>query len=206
MLLSFKTELKPNNRQVTLNKWFITIKHEIDKPTVADTRPTVGVDVGIKSLAVTSDGKIFENPKAYLRTRLRLKRLQRGVSRKVKGSKNRAKAVSKLVKLHARVANIRKNAIHKLTHHLAKNHGIVKIEDLSIKAFLKNYKLAGAIADCGMYEFRRQLEYKTEKFSSHLETVLKQEANSKPLTVNPVQDLHKFYRVVSKLTGYFYEY
>jgi len=74
---------------------------------------------------------------------------KRGVSKKVKGSKNRAKAVSKLGKLHAIVANIRKNAIHKLTHHLAKNHGIVKIEELSIKAFLKNHKLAGA-ADCGM--------------------------------------------------------
>lgn len=74
---------------------------------------------------------------------------KRGVSKKVKGSKNRAKAVSKLGKLHAIVANIRKNAIHKLTHQFAKNHGLVKIEDLSIKAFLKNHQLAGA-ADCGM--------------------------------------------------------
>jgi putative transposase len=69
------------------------------------------------------------------------------------------------------VSNIRKDAIHKLTTYLAKNHSEVKIEDLNVKAFLKNHKLAGAIADCGMYEFKRQLEYKTQKFNSELTLV-----------------------------------
>lgn len=150
------------------DRWFIAIKYEIELTTVASERPTVGVDIGIKELAVCSNGKVFNNPKAYRRMSKRLKRSQRRVSKKVKGSKNRVKAVRKLAKLHAKVSNIRKDSIHKLTHYLAKNHSEIRIEDLHIKAFLKNYKLAGAIADCGMYEFRRQLEYKTEKFSSKL--------------------------------------
>lgn len=152
----------------TGDSWFIAIKYEIEKPVVATNRPTIGVDIGIKELAVTSDGKVFSNPKAYRRMSKKMKRLQRSVSRKVKGSKNRWSAIRLLARHHAAVANIRKDAIHKLTNHLAKNHSVVKIEDLSVKAFLKNHKLAGAIADCGMYEFKRQLEYKTEKFSSQL--------------------------------------
>ena len=160
----------------TADSWFIAIKCEIEKPLVEVDRPKIGVDIGIKELAVTSDGRVFSNPKAYRRMSKRLKRLQRAVSRKQKVmggepaqcSSNRAKAVIALARIHARVANIRKDAIHKLTTHLAKNHSVVKIEDLHIKAFLKNHKLAGAIADCGMYEFKRQLEYKTQKFDSQL--------------------------------------
>jgi len=153
------------------DRWFISIKYEIEKPSVGDNRPIVGVDIGIKELAVTSTGKVFKNPQAYKRMKKRMKRLQRNVSRKVKGSKNRAKAVKKLSKIHAKISNIRKDTIHKLTGYLAKNHSEIKIEDLSVKSFLKNHKLAGAIADCGMYEFKRQLEYKTEKFSSKLTLV-----------------------------------
>ncbi len=153
------------------NKWFIAIKYDVQLPKMPIDRPSVGVDVGIKELAVCSNGKVFENPKAYGRMLKRLKQSQRAVSRKIKGSANRTKAVRKLAKLHARVSNIRKDGIHKLTNYLAKNHSEIKIEDLSIKAFLKNHKLAGAIADCGMYEFKRQLEYKTQKFSSKLISV-----------------------------------
>ncbi|MFB8793146.1 MAG: RNA-guided endonuclease TnpB family protein [Microcoleus sp.] len=152
----------------TAEQWFIAIKYEIEQPPTPLNRPSVGVDIGIKELAITSDGKVFANPKADRKMSKKMKRLQRSVSRKAKGSKNRTKAVRKLAKLHSRISFIRKDAIHKLTNYLAKNHSVIKIEDLNVKAFLKNHKLAGAIADCGMYEFQRQLEYKTENFSSQL--------------------------------------
>lgn len=150
------------------NKWFIAIKYDVQLPKVPLNRPSTGVDIGIKELAVCAHGEVFSNPKAYRRMSKKLKHLQRAVSRKIKASNNRVKVVRSLAKLHAKVSNIRKDAIHKLTHYLAKNHSVIKIEDLSIKAFLKNHKLAGAIADCGMFEFRRQLEYKCQKFSSQL--------------------------------------
>jgi putative transposase len=122
------------------DRWFVAIKYEVELPAVTAERPTVGVDIGIKELAVCSDGKVFSNPKAYRRMSKRLKRSQRRVSKRVKGSKNRTKAVRKLAKIHAKVSNIRSYAIHKLTHHLAKNHSEVRIEDLHVKAFLKNHK------------------------------------------------------------------
>ena len=154
------------------DRWFIAFKYEIEQPTTPPHLPTVGVDIGIKELVVCSNGQAFANPKAYRRMSRKMKRLQRRVSKRVKGSNNRKKAVSKLLaKLHLKVSNIRKDAIHKLTTYLAKNHSEVKIEDLHVKAFLKNHKLAGAIADCGMHEFKRQLEYKTQKFSSKLTLV-----------------------------------
>lgn len=130
----------------TADKWFVAFKYEVENPSVEADRPTIGVDVGIKELAVCSNGKVFKNPKAYRKLSKRMKCLQRSVSKKVKGSNNRKKAVSKLAVSHARIANIRKDAIHKLTTYLAKNHSIIKIENLHVKAFLKNHKLAGAIA------------------------------------------------------------
>jgi putative transposase len=87
---------------------------------------------------------------------------------KQRGSENWKKAQSKIAQLHQRIANIRKDTIHKLTTYLAKNHGTVVIEDLNVSGMMANRKLAKAIQDMGFYEFRRQLDYKTKLYGSEL--------------------------------------
>ncbi|MBC6471564.1 MAG: transposase [Hormoscilla sp. GM102CHS1] len=105
--------------------------------------------MGIKTLANLSNGKSFPAVKAYRKAKRKIARLQRAVSRKVKGSNNRKKAIRKLQKAHYRVACIRNDATHKLTTYLAKNHSEVVIEYLNVSGMMKNHRLAQAIADCG---------------------------------------------------------
>jgi putative transposase len=118
------------------------------------------VDLGIKTLATLSTGETFEGPKALRTLLMRLRRLSRALSRKVKGSRNRAKAKLKLAKLHARIANIRRDSLHQLSTSITRRFHTIGIEDLNVKGMLGNRHLARAIADMGFYELRRQLEYK----------------------------------------------
>jgi putative transposase len=143
------------------HKWFASFSIEIDHTVpVRENQAAVGVDLGIKSLAVLSDGTVFENPKALRSNLKKLKRLSQALSRKRKGSANRRKARAKLVRLHYRIGCIRKDALHKATTFLARNFTRIGIEDLMIRGMVKNRKLSRAISDVGMHEFRRQLEYK----------------------------------------------
>jgi len=160
----------PKNVVISLRAghWYISFKYEAPAPQVEKTGEVVGVDLGIHHLATCSDGKVFENPKPYRKAKRRLVRLQRRVSRKQKGSANRKKAVVQLARAHKRVADIRQDSLHKLTTYLAKKYRVVAIEDLQVKNLLKNHKLAGALSDCGFYEFRRQLEYKTRLYGCQL--------------------------------------
>ena len=150
------------------NKWFISFRYELENRVTTKKAERVGVDVGINALATCSDGTVFPNPKAYRKAKRRLARLQRRVSKKVKGSNNRKKAITKLGIAHKRVSDIRKDNLHKITTILAKNHSQVAIEDLNVSGMLKNHKLASAIADCGFFEFKRQLTYKCDWYGSEL--------------------------------------
>ncbi|MEG3845176.1 RNA-guided endonuclease TnpB family protein, partial [Microcoleus sp. herbarium14] len=162
----------------TADHWYISfrvafepVKTEKQSDIVAAS--TVGVDLGIKTLATLSDNTVFQSVKPYKRHKRKLKLAQRKVSKKYrKGvkrqSKNYAKAQAKVARLHARIANIRADALHKLTTHLAKNHSRIVIEDLNVRGMSKNHKLASALLDGGFFEFRRQLTYKADWYGSEL--------------------------------------
>ncbi len=145
-------------------RWFVSLQVEIESQDhhheKDELHPIVGVDLGIKTLAVCSDGTTFENSNA-LKSKLRkLRRLQRSLSRKVKGSNNRKKAARRVAKLHWRIANMRRDTLHKITTHLTRTKSVIVIEDLNVSGMLKNHRLARAICDLGLCELRRQLEYK----------------------------------------------
>lgn len=159
------------------DRWFISFKVETEE--LINNNSIVGVDLGVKSLATLSTGETIDGAKSYRQAEKRLAKLQREVSRKVKGSKNRAKSVIKLAKAHARVTNIRQDTLHKLTSYLSKNHAVVGIENLNVSGMLANRRLAKAVADMGFSEFRRQLEYKCELYGSRLVVIDRWFASSK---------------------------
>ena len=159
--------------------WWISIQVEVDHTPPTHTGPAIGVDLGIKSLAVTSEGEVFENQRHLKRALRTVKRLQRSVSRKVKGSANRRKAVLKLAKAHFRVACQRKDVRHKLTTALVRQASLVGIEDLHVAGMVKNHTLAQAIADGAWAELRRQLEYKAPAFGSRVVAIGRFVASSK---------------------------
>lgn len=145
----------------TAGRWFVSLQVEQEVETLAPVnREAVGVDVGVKSLAVLSDGTVFENPKPLRCAQRKLRRLQRSLSRKVKGSNNRKKAGRRVARLHYRVTCIRKNALHQASHAITKRYGVIGIEDLNVKGMVRNHCLAQAISDASFAELRRQITYK----------------------------------------------
>jgi putative transposase len=142
-------------------RWFVSIQVEMEIPEPKATyRPTVGVDLGILALATISDGTRIANPHALKRDLRKIKRLQRVVSRRKKGSANWEKVVRQLARAHQRVANVRKDSLHQVTSRLARTKSAVVLEDLHVSGMVQNHHLAQAIADVGFSEFRRQMAYK----------------------------------------------
>jgi putative transposase len=147
----------------TAGRWYVSL--QVKKEHLPHTYPfehVVGVDVGISHLAVTSDGEVFENPRALITLQSTLRTRQKSVSRKRKGSRNRRKAVHRLAVLHARIANVRKDAIHKMTNSIAKSASVVVIESLNVAGMLKNHRLARSLSDASLGEIHRQLSYKVK--------------------------------------------
>jgi putative transposase len=147
----------------TAGQWFCSISVDVEiTPTVSESQAVVGVDLGVKDLAVLSTGEKIPGPKTLRRYQNKLVRLQRQLARKQKGSANRYKAKQRLAKLHYRISCIRQDANHKLTTRLVREFGVIVIEDLAVSNMVRNHHLARSIQDQGFGEIRRQLEYKVE--------------------------------------------
>ncbi|MCL6521906.1 MAG: IS607 family element transposase accessory protein TnpB [Firmicutes bacterium] len=153
-------------------RWFVSFTCEVERSPGQPKWPdaVVGVDAGIRHLAVLSTGQKVPNPRPLEKALRKLARLNRELARRRPGSKNREETRRKLARFHARVSRIRRDAMHKLTARLARTYGTVVVETLNVAGMLRNRHLARSAADTAMAELRRQLAYKSVWYGSRLET------------------------------------
>ena len=150
-------------------RYFVSICcTDVEVEPLPKTDKTIGIDLGVKHLAVDSSGVEYPNNKYLAKSQKKLARLQRQLSRKPNGSKRREKARIKVARLHEHIANQRKDQLHKLTTQLVRENDIICIEDLNVAGMVRNHHLAKAISDVGMGEFRRQLQYKCNGYGKTL--------------------------------------
>lgn len=144
------------------NQYFVSIIVEKEIQELENNNNKIGIDLGIKDLAVCSNGEIFENHIPYKKHLKKLKFLQRQLRRQKKGSKRREKRKLKIAKLYNKISSIRNDYLHKITNKITNENQVIVIEDLGVKNMIKNHNLAQSISDASFGKFRRQLEYKSK--------------------------------------------
>lgn len=148
--------------QVPSGKYFVSLNIECKHEELPKNNNTIGLDLGISDLLITSEGEVFENNKLTYKYEKKLTKLQRQLAKKQKGSKNFNKQRVKIAKLYEKITNIRKDNLHKISSQIVKENQFIFSEDLNIKSMVKNHNLAKSIHDVSWYELTRQLQYKSE--------------------------------------------